>query len=65
MENYEGRRITVKAAVESLKRDGYTVTEDQAKIILDFMYEMAEILVEQYLSEPDGMNSSDNNIINQ
>ncbi|MDE1193139.1 MAG: hypothetical protein PW786_13500 [Arachidicoccus sp.] len=61
MENYEGRRITVKAAIELLKQDGYIVTEEQAKIILDFMYEMAEIAVEQYLSEPDEINADDNN----
>ena len=34
-----------------LRKDGITVTEEQAKIILDFLYEMATIVVDQYLSE--------------
>lgn len=45
----ETEKINPKQAVAILKLDGFEVTESQAKIILDFMYEMAEIVVEQYL----------------
>ena len=46
----EVKRITPDRAVEILKQDGIEVTIEEAKIILDFMYEMAEIVVEQYLN---------------
>lgn len=35
-----------------MKEDGIEVTIEQAKVILDFMYEMAEIVVEQFLDTP-------------
>ena len=37
--------------MELLKKDGIEVTEDQAKLILIFLYEMADIVVDQYLSK--------------
>ncbi len=49
MEGTEVKRISPEKAVEILKEDGIEVTVEQAKIILDFMYEMAEIVVDQYL----------------
>jgi len=49
----EGRhRISPERAVRLLKEDGIEVTIEQAKVILDFMYEMAEIVVEQFLDTP-------------
>jgi len=41
--------ISIKKAVKILKKDSLTVSGDQAEIILEFMYTMAEIAVDQYL----------------
>ncbi|MFA5330069.1 MAG: hypothetical protein WC384_19900 [Prolixibacteraceae bacterium] len=49
MENKEIGRIPPLKAAELLKEDGIEVTEEQAKIILIFLYEMADIVVDQYL----------------
>jgi hypothetical protein len=50
----EGRhKISHERAVKLLKEDGIDVTVEQAKVILDFMYDMAEIVVEQYLVIPE------------
>lgn len=45
-------RILPEKAVELLRKDGIDVTEEQAKFILEFLYEMAGIVVDQYLSKP-------------
>ena len=37
--------------MELLRKDGIDVDADQAKIILDFFYEIAEIVVDTYLDE--------------
>ena len=37
--------------MELLRKDGIDVDADRAKIILDFFYEMAEIVVDTYLDE--------------
>lgn len=47
----EVKRIAPEKAVEILKEDGIEVTVSEAKVILDFMYEMAEIVVELYLKK--------------
>jgi len=52
MGNCEIERIPPEKAVELLKKDGIEVTEEQAKVILIFLYEMAGIVVDQYLSKP-------------
>lgn len=52
MGNREMERIPPEKAVELLRKDGIEVTEEQAKIILDFLYEMAGIVVDQYLANP-------------
>ena len=52
MRNFELERIPPGKAVELLKKDGIEVTEEQAKVILNFLYEMAGIVVDQYLSKP-------------
>jgi hypothetical protein len=43
-------RIAPEKAMQLLLDDGIEVDVEQAKIILDFLYEMAEIVVDQYLS---------------
>ena len=45
-------RISPKRVIKLLKEDGIDVTIEQAKVILDFMYEMAEIVVDQFLDSP-------------
>lgn len=35
----------------TIEKDGIIVDRRQAEIILDFLYEMAEIAVDQYLSD--------------
>lgn len=45
-------RIPPEKAMQLLKDDGIDVDVEQAKIILDFLYEMAEIVVDQHLSNP-------------
>lgn len=43
-------RITPDKAIELLQKDGIYVTMEEAQIILDFLYSMANIVVEQYVS---------------
>lgn len=45
------KRMSPEKAMELLKKDGIIVDRRQAEIILDFLYEMAEIAVDQYLSD--------------
>jgi len=52
MDCERGHTISPERAVILLKEDGIEVTIEQAKVILDFMYEMAEIVVEQFLDTP-------------
>lgn len=47
----EAERISPEKALEILKRDGVIATTDEAKIILEFLYQMAEIVVDQYLKK--------------
>ena len=51
MEN-EVKRIPPEKAIALLKEDGIEVTAEQVKVILDFMYEIADIVVDQYLAKP-------------
>ncbi|MBL7737730.1 MAG: hypothetical protein JNK14_00800 [Chitinophagaceae bacterium] len=43
-------RITPDKATEILRKDGIDVNIEEAQIILDFLYSMANIVVEQYIS---------------
>ena len=43
-------RISPERAIEIFKKDGFEVTLDEAKLILEFLYQMAEIAVAQYLN---------------
>ena len=51
MEN-EVKRIPPEKAIALLKEDGIEVTAEQVKVILDFMYEIADTVVDQYLAKP-------------
>jgi protein-tyrosine-phosphatase len=51
MREEEIDRITPQRAMELLRKDGIDVDREQAKIILEFLYEMAEIVVDTYLEE--------------
>jgi hypothetical protein len=53
MEGAEVKRISPEKAIELLRDDGVEVTIEQAKVILEFMYQMAEIVVDQYLRNPE------------
>lgn len=39
--SFSGRKVSVNQAVKSLRRNGIHVDEDQAVIILDFLYLLA------------------------
>ncbi|OJW77765.1 MAG: hypothetical protein BGO69_02020 [Bacteroidetes bacterium 46-16] len=43
-------RITPGKATELLQKDGIYVNMEEAQIILDFLYSMANIVVEQFVS---------------
>lgn len=45
----EAEKISPEKAIEILKKDGLEVTLEQAKLIVEFLYQMAEIVVDQYL----------------
>jgi hypothetical protein len=51
MRDEEIDKITPQKAMELLKKDGINVDLEQAKIVLDFLYEMAEIVVDTYLDK--------------
>lgn len=49
MREFNFERIKPEKAVEILKQKGFHVTVDQAKNILDLLYILAKLEVEQYL----------------
>ena len=54
MYGIEGKtgKISVERAMVLLKKDGIEVTQEQAEIILEFLYELGEIFVDYHLSNP-------------
>ncbi len=46
METSEDDKITPEKAVEILKKGGLEVTLEQAKLILEFLYKLADITVD-------------------
>lgn len=50
MEDEVLTRITPEKAIELLRKDGINVNMEEAQIILDFLYSMANIVVEQYVN---------------
>lgn len=51
MEICESEKITPERALDILKKDYIEVTLEEAKFILEFFYQMADIVVEQYLKK--------------
>lgn len=49
MAREDGGRITPEMAQAHLSEDGIGVDAEQARMILDFLYVMAEIAVDSYL----------------
>ncbi|TRX30891.1 DUF2624 family protein [Flavobacterium sp. ZT3R18] len=56
MGNEKIEKITPQKAMELLKKDGIDVDIEDAKNILDILYEMAEIVVDTYLNEHKNVN---------
>jgi hypothetical protein len=52
METRENEIITPEKAVEILKKGGMEVTLEQARLILDFLYKLADITIAQYMVKP-------------
>lgn len=52
METSEKGRITPEKAREILKKDGLVVTTEQAKLILDLLYKLADITLRTLLRKP-------------
>jgi hypothetical protein len=51
-ETWEMEKIPSEKAVEMLQEGGLEVSAEQAKIILEFLYKLANIAVAQYLMKP-------------
>lgn len=51
METSENDKITPEKAVEILKKGGLEVTLEQAKLMLEFLYKLADITADQYLEK--------------
>ncbi|RKD15085.1 hypothetical protein BCY91_06050 [Pelobium manganitolerans] len=63
MEDEVLMRITPDKAMELLQRDGIYVNLEEAQIIIDFLYSMANIVVEQFVSskQSDAMTITNDN----
>jgi hypothetical protein len=49
--NHGKRNITIEQAVKILRKNGIECDEKEAKIILDFLYFLAKLSVNQYFNE--------------
>ncbi|GAA4924690.1 hypothetical protein [Mucilaginibacter defluvii] len=47
-ESCEKRNVTTEQAIKLLREQGYEVTEEQATQILDFLYFLGKLSVDQY-----------------
>lgn len=56
MRNLEIDKITSYKAMELLGKDGIIVDQERAEIILNFLYEIAEIVVTTYLTNQKNVN---------
>ncbi len=54
---FEAEKISPEKAIEILKKDGLEVTLEQAKLIVEFLYQMADIVVDQYLKNANQITS--------
>jgi len=48
---FEAEKISPEKATEILKKGGLEVTSEQAKIILEFLFKMADIAIDQYMKK--------------
>lgn len=55
---HEKRSITAEKAVKILKENGTTITLNEAQIILDLMYKMARLAVNQYITHTNTYNKN-------
>jgi len=55
-------RMKTTEAIDMLKKDGVTVTAEEAELILEFIYTMAEITVAQCLREQHNTNIETKNL---
>jgi hypothetical protein len=51
MEKVVVERIPLEKAMDLLRKDGIVVNPEQAGAILNFLYLVADIIVDQYLSD--------------
>jgi hypothetical protein len=51
IDHYNNPKIKPETAVAMLKKNGISVTIDEAKIILEFMYFLAELSINQDLTD--------------
>ncbi len=51
METSENDKITPERAIEILRKDGLEINFEQAKLILKFLYQMADIAIDQYMKK--------------
>lgn len=47
----EKRNITPQQAIEIFKENGYEVNEKEAEVILDFLYFLGKLTVDQYIKD--------------
>ena len=52
------RNITPQKAVAILRKEGYEINEKEAEIILNFLYFLAKLTVNQYIKETASANNS-------
>jgi len=48
---FRKRKITTASAIKSLGENGITVNDDEAKVILDFLYLLAAATLQTYLKD--------------
>ncbi|MBA2763033.1 MAG: hypothetical protein H0U39_13945 [Segetibacter sp.] len=51
IETSENGKITPERAIEILGKGGLEVNFEQAKLILKFLYQMADIAIDQYMKK--------------
>lgn len=48
---YQKKKVTPKQAVAILKEHGTIITEEEAVLVIDFLYFLGELTVKQYIKE--------------
>ena len=52
VDNVDKDRISIEKAMEILKNGGLDVTKEQAKLIVDFLYKLADISLTKSMVKP-------------